>query len=482
MTPEELGHLVEHLRSQSRETECVEFKHNNTEPQEIGEYISALANSAALHREKQAFILWGVEDGTHELVGTAFRPRQRKMGNEELENWLLHILAPGVGLHIHEGEVDERHVVVFEIQAASHQPVSFAGVEYIRVGSYKKKLRGHPEKERALWALFAEKPFEECVAAANVSSDEVLSLIDYTSCFRLLGIPLPDNRQAIFERLAAEKIILPCLGDRFDITNVGAVLFASDLRQFSRLARKAPRVVIYKSDNRTETIKEQAGAKGYAVGFEGLVDYISDQLPQNEEIEKALRRQVRVFPELAIRELVANALIHQDFSLTGTGPMIEVFCDRMEITNPGLPLIDTLRFIDEPPQSRNETLAGLMRRMNICEERGSGIDKVIVQVEAFQLPAPDFRTTTSHTVAVLFGPREFAEMDRQDRIRACYQHACLWYVSGKQMTNASLRQRLKIKKKSYPIASRIIRDTIDADLIRHAGGTRKDAKYVPFWA
>lgn len=188
-----------------------------------------------------------------------------------------------------------------------------------------------------------------------------------------------------------------------------------------------------------------------------------------------------MYPAIAIRELVANALIHQDFNLTGTGPMIEIFSDRMEISNPGLPLIDTLRFIDEPPRSRNETLAALMRRLNICEERGSGIDKVISAVEVFQLPAPDFRTTTNHTIAVLLGPREFADMDRADRIRACYQHACLWFVSGKHMTNTSLRERLKIDKKNYPMASRIIRDTIDVGLIKQAGGSRKDAKYIPFW-
>jgi predicted HTH transcriptional regulator len=180
--------------------------------------------------------------------------------------------------------------------------------------------------------------------------------------------------------------------------------------------------------------------------------------------------------------LVINALIHQDFNLTGTGPMVEIFTDRMEITNPGLPLIDTLRFIDEPPRSRNETLAGMMRRMSLCEERGSGIDKVIAAIEEFQLPAPDFRVTSQHTVAVLLGPRHFAAMDRQDRIRACYQHACLWYVSGKHMTNATLRDRLQIPKTNYPLASRIIRDTAVAGLIHQAGGSRKNAKYVPFWA
>jgi ATP-dependent DNA helicase RecG len=125
-------------------------------------------------------------------------------------------------------------------------------------------------------------------------------------------------------------------------------------------------------------------------------------------------------------------------------------------------------------------LAALMRRMNICEERGSGIKKVIAAVETFQLPAPDFRTTPQHTIAVLFAPRAFANMDRQERVRACYQHACLWFVSGKRMTNSSLRQRLRIE--DHSVASRVIRDTIAAELIRQAGGSTRDANYVPFWA
>ena len=175
---------------------------------------------------------------------------------------------------------------------------------------------------------------------------------------------------------------------------------------------------------------------------------------------------VRMYPELAVRELVANALIHQDFTITGAGPTVEMFADRMEITNPGRPLIDPLRFIDEPPRSRNEAIASVMRRANICEEPGSGIDKVISMVESFHFPAPDFRVTEGSTVAVLLGPRDFSHMDRGDRTRACYQHACLCYVSGKRMTNATLRNRLEIKDSNYPMASRIIRDTVASKLIK----------------
>lgn len=485
MTPTELEKLLRGLVALPHETEWVEFKHNVAAPEDIGEYISALANSAALHGKNRGYIAWGVEDGTRALLGTSFRPRAAKVGNEELENWLTHQLHPPIHFLIHEADIDGKHFVLVEVPAAAHTPVRFKDFEYIRVGSIKKKLRDHPEKERALWALFATSAFEDGIALPAASSDQVLSLIDYPNYFRLMQQPLPDNRALILDRLGSERMITRLDGDQFDITNLGAILFARNLAEFPRLARKALRVIIYRGTNRVETIKEQPGGKGYAIGFEGAVKYINDQLPQNEQIGQALRHEVRMYPELAIRELVANALIHQDFSVTGAGPMVEIFSDRMEISNPGVPLIDPLRFIDEPPRSRNETLAALMRRLSICEERGSGIDKVITQVELFQLPPPDFRVTQTSTIAVLLGPRDFSKMDRTERIRACYQHACLWFVSGKRMTNASLRQRLGIKDSNYPVASRVIRDTVEVGWIKpHSGGSesKKDASYVPFWA
>ena len=191
-----------------------------------------------------------------------------------------------------------------------------------------------------------------------------------------------------------------------------------------------------------------------------------------------------MYPEPAIRELVANALIHQDFSITGAGPMIEIFTDRMEITNPGLPLVKTERFLDTPPRSRNETLASLMRRAGICEERGSGVDKVVFQTEFYQLPAPIFETPENNTRAVLFAHKKLSAMDRADRVRACYLHACLRFVERDPMTNSSLRVRFGIQEHNSAIASRIIRDTIEENLIKpyNPEQGKKFAKYVPFWA
>ncbi len=374
---------------------------------------------------------------------------------------------------------------------ATHAPIRFGSEALIRIGSHNKKLKDYPTREAALWASFASTPFEVGIARADVRAAEVLALLDFSGAFDLLRIPLPSNQAGILARLADEKLIVRKPGSAYDITNLGAVLFAKDLNRFDRLGRKALRVIKYRGAGRTETEREwrdTPSQRGYALAFEPAVAYINSQLPQNEPIGQAFRREVRMYPETAIRELVANTLIHQDFSVTGSGPMVEIFAERMEITNPGEPLVDTLRFIDTPPRSRNEGLAAMMRRMKICEEGGTGIDKVVGAIELFQLPAPDFAAIMTmqpgFTRATLFAHKTYAEMDPKDRIRACYQHACLCFVTGKRMTNSSLRERLGIEDANAAQASRLIRESVKAGLVRlyDPDARRKNASYLPFWA
>lgn len=297
-------------------------------------------------------------------------------------------------------------------------------------------------------------------------------------------MPLPDNRVGILAALTAEGLIQEAVGSRWNITNLGAIMFARQLQSFQHLARKTVRLIMYRGSSRVETIREIEGSKGYAVGFEGLIGYLKALLPSNEEIGKAFRSEAPMYPELAIRELVANAIIHQDFSITGTGPMIELFDTRMEITNPGVPLVATERFLDSPPRSRNEALASFMRRLNICEERGTGIDKVVFQTELYQLPAPMFEVTDHHTRSILFSYKTFAEMDKEERARACYLHCCLKYVNREPMNNPSLRERFGIEAKSMSMVSRVIKDAIDLGLIRPYDPLvgPKAIRYIPFWA
>jgi ATP-dependent DNA helicase RecG len=318
----------------------------------------------------------------------------------------------------------------------------------------------------------------------RVSSEQITQLLDYPAYFDLMNRPLPEHRSSILQALADDDLIHRSDAGSWDITNLGAILFAKHLDQFPSLRRKAIRVIQYQGNSRIATIREQTGGKGYANGFEGLMTYINGLLPSKEMIEQALRKTIPMYPELAVRELVANALIHQDFTVTGTGPMVEIFEDRMEITNPGSPLVDTDRFLDSPPKSRNEALAALMRRMGICEERGSGVDKVVDQTEINHLPAPMFEVRGDSTRSILFAPRPLSEMSKQDRIRACTFHAVLRYVNRDYMTNASLRERFGIPPSNRSTASRFIKEALEARAIKPYDETaaRKLMRYIPFWA
>jgi len=476
--------LVRELCKLPHETEWVEFKGNNQDPHLIGEYISALSNAAALNGKAFAYMVWGVEDGSHVFTGTSFSPASARKGNEPLETWLLRLLSPKIHFGFFELNLDGHSVVLLEIGRAFRHPVRFQNEAFIRVGQVKKPLKDAPERERELWRILDRTLFEDLPAVEHISSDEVLRMLDYTVYFDLLELPLPANREGILTALKNDNLIRACEAGGWDITNLGAILFAKKLGDFPQLKRKAIRVIQYRGAGRTDTLREQEISKGYASGFEGLITYIHGLLPVNEVIEKALRKTVAVFPELAVRELVANALIHQAFFVTGAGPMVEIFDDRIEITNPGEPLVDTQRFVDTPPKSRNETLASMMRRFRICEERGSGIDKVIAQIEIYQLPAPLFEVPEGFTRVVLFAHKPLIAMDKAERVRACYLHACLKYVSREFLTNASLRERFGVEEKNKAAVSRYIREAVDAGVIKpfDEDAVRKLMKYVPFWA
>lgn len=484
MSEERFFALISDLLRQPGETPWVEFKENNCEAVMVGKRISALANAARLADKPFGYLLWGVRDGDHALIGTTFEPARETRQSNPLAMWLAQRLKPSVAFTFHSLHYQGAQLVLLEIPAAVGSPVEFDGTPYVRIGSGTPRLSEFPEYQRKLWSKLESHAWETGVAAQFLTGDEVLARLDYTAYFDLTGQPLPDNRNGIFEKLQADDLVQPDVGGRWNITKLGAILYAKRLQDFpSSIARKAIRFVAYDGLSRADTVKHrQDGLKGYAVGFTALIDYIDSLMPRNEHIGKAFREEQPLYPSIAIRELVANALIHQDMTITGAGPMVEMFKDRLEITNPGKPLVQPERFLDFPPRSRNEALASLMRRMRLCEEQGTGIDKVFAAVELHQLPPPDFREEGDAVRAVLYAPRRFADMTPQERVRACYQHAALKSVSGQRMSNASLRERLGIEAHNAAQASAIIRLALKEGLIRVADPAHPKSGYVPFWA
>ena len=466
-TPEQ----VDVWRQSASELPRLEFKEAKSQfdNRKLYEYCVAMAN----------------EGGGYLLLGVADKPPRPVVGTQAFRDpvAMAEKLFEAVGFRVDIEEMahPDGRVVVFDIPARPR------GTAYHLEGKYLMRAGQAlvPMSEDQLRRIFAEgePDWLEEHSKAGLEAQQVVELLDTQTFFELLKAPYPTERSAVIDRLARERLIDE-VGGTYSMRRLGGLLLAKKLEDFPDLARKAARVVVYTGSSKAETRLDQTGTKGYAVGFQGLVRFVMAQLPQNEVIEDALRKEVKLVPEIAIRELVANALIHQDVRMTGVSVMVEIYSNRVEISNPGEPVVPVERFIDGY-QSRNERLADLMRRMGVCEEKSSGIDRVVQAAEVYQLPAPDFRAGHRRTAVTIYGPREFEGMDRADRIRACYQHCALRWVMSERMTNESLRERFHLPENKRAITSQIIAATIEASLIKadeKVGSSRKYARYLPFWA
>ena len=190
------------------------------------------------------------------------------------------------------------------------------------------------------------------------------------------------------------------------------------------------------------------------------------------------------FPLPAVREAIANSLIHQDLYITGAAPVVEIFDNRIEVTNPGTPLVDVLRIIDNPPKSRNEKLASLMRRLKMCEELGRGWDRMVLACEAQYLPAPRIEVFQENTKVTLFSEISFSNISMEDKLWSCYLHACLMYIQGDALTNKSLRERFNVSETSAGSISRLIKEAISQGKIKalDPDTAKRYMRYIPIWA
>lgn len=448
--------------------------------EKLSRHLSAFANLPG-----GGFMVFGIEDKSGAVIGVS--PQASKSILEKLSNLGRDAIDPVIRID-HSTELYQGKPLLFvQIEESSEKPVHLrsGGLEdsYIRSGGSTRKAS---RQEIGGLMLNSKTPqFENLHCSSLKSGDEILTTLDFRGIYELLDKPIPQDRTEILRFLVSEKLV-----DKHDtgyyITNLGALSAAHSLHEFEGLSRKAVRLIRYDGLNKEKTKKEFPGSKGYAISFQALIDFINALLPGSEIIKDALRGDTMIYPELALRELIANALIHQDFSVRGSGPMIEIFDDRMEISNPGklLPSKKIDRLIGATPESRNELLASVFRRFNICEERGSGFQKAVSEIELFGLPPLKFIEEENSFRVVIYSPRKFANMSLDERVEATYQHSIIRYYSSSGLTNASLRERFKMNESQRPQISLVIKEALVRNRIKAKdpnNSSTKFAEYVPFW-
>ena len=480
--PKAIRLLDSSLKPIPQEINEVDWKEDlSVNEKKLKNHISAFANHPG-----GGFLIFGIENRNGKIKG--IDKIDTKFIVENLTNLSRDCLNPSVQIDNAMISYENCNLLFIFIKESLVKPVHLKekSIEdcFIRSGGTTRKATRH--EVGGLMLNSKTLRFEELHATKLISGEEVLNLLDYGTVLSLLDKPIPKTRENTLKWLEDEKMIKR-YNDGYYITNLGAISCSRELIKFDDLSRKNIRLIKYKGKNKVETEREYSGKKGYAVGFEGLIEFIKSMLPSSEIFKTALRKSISVYPDIAIRELIANALIHQDFSIMGKGPMIEIYDDRIEISNPGrlLPGKRIDRLIGTPPESRNELLASSFRRYGICEERGTGFEKVVFQIELFGLPPIKFLEDENSFKTILYVPKKFSEMSQEEKIEACYQHSVLKFLSNSSMNNTSLRERFKLNEKYRSVISRLIKDALDKNRVKLKDSLIKSTKfneYYPYWA
>lgn len=480
--------LIYSLIGYPNETEWLEFKSNNNDADRIAKDISALANSAAFHGRDCAYKIWGISDDDHKLIGTTFDPfRQKAKGNQDLLIWLKTHLSHNANYDFSEIYFENKKYIVLTIYAATNQPVRYNSIAYIRSGSSTTTLSGGSATESELWRKLQRNDFELQGAIKNDASSKISSFLYIDAYYELNRLTQPSSLEGILTDFIEQEIIKKQDDGTYTITNLGALLLAKDLSAFPNLRKRPLRILRFEGNGNFNILDDKTFNEGYAISLQRAEDYIKAVIPSKEVIDGAFRRIVYAYPQRAIRELLSNIVIHQDLTVTTSGPLVNIFDNRIEFCNPGVSLIPLERVLNAQPKTRNNALVNQLRLMDPCEEGGTGWDLAVAACEEYHMVAPKIESSEElGTKVTLYHGGAYPHMTKHERMDAAYWHACLKYASGESMNNQSLRERFGLdnEQKNTLAISRLIKECCKEGLIKaedENAGT-KYKRYIPSWA
>ena len=347
--------------SLSDEQEWFEFKENWFQPETLGEYISALSNAAAFHHKKYAFFIWGVNDKTHEIIGTIFN-QYTHYNDEPYQNFLARNLSPSIDFSFEEVEIEGKRVVVLVIPAAVEIPTSFKHNRYIRIGSSKCNLKDYPKREIKLFKILDKR--EETIETVKAKYQDLTFqklfgyygskgiVLNQKTFIKNLGLKNDDGEFNLLAQLLSDNSHFPLRVSIFEGKTKGSNLFS--VREFGN------NCLLYTLDE--------------LLRYGDVLNII-----QADETDRVVeRKEVSLFDNKAFREAIINAILHNKW-VEGNEPMISVFSDRIEILSRGtLAPAQTIEgFYLGESIPVNEKLSEIFLQLHISEKSGRGVPKII---------------------------------------------------------------------------------------------------------
>lgn len=399
MTKAEIHALIERLRAEPRETEWLEFKSKRHNSEEIGQYLSALANAAAVHGKLKGYLVFGIEDETHDIIGTELDPERAKgKGNEPLLIWLARLLQPNVGFDHFRTSVSGKPVVLFTINPAFDRPVKFSGTAYIRVGSNKTALSNHPEKERIIWSRRGDWTGQICEQATidNLDPEAIAKArLEYKMKYPDKTNDLEDWDDTTFLNKAKVTI-------RGQITNAALILLGKD-ESSSLLTPSVARLSWFLKDSDNQEQDYEHFGPPAIQWAEKLTEKIRNLKIRALPSGTLFPVELLQYDAWVLREALHNCIAHQDYGMNARINVVE-FPDRLMFTNQGSFLpgsVESVILQDVPPEVyRNPFLAEAMVNLNMIDTQGGGIKRMFTTQAKRYFPMPDYNLNDHDRVAV----------------------------------------------------------------------------------
>lgn len=463
---------IDQIITRPREGNNLEFKEASAQfdTKKLLEYCAAIAN------EQGGQLVLGVTDKYPRLVkGTAAFQNLETIEHQMLVKLRLRVL-------VQERMYEGKRVLVFQIPPRPMgSPIVLDGKYLMRAGESLTSMT--PDQLRRI----LDEPKGEYllrVALEGLSVESIFKLLDVEPFWDLSDSEIPRSDAQKLDVLRNHHILRES-GSRWSITNLGALMFARDFHSF-HFPGHGLRFVRYSGNNKVHATKDVTFERGFALAFEEFLLTVQSEIPVDERIAAAFRETAPLYRPVVLRELIANAIVHQDFEVDGSHVLVEMYENRIEVTNRGKPILEVVRFV-EHTKPRNPELAKIMRQLKMCEARGSGLQRVLDDNDRFGRPDPQFRTGDDITKAVIIGRQNFSDMPMDERVWAAFMHCCLKWVSSDYLTNASLRKRFGLADSKSSLVSNVIVAALEQKLIgpRQTADltmSKRHAKYVPFYA
>lgn len=397
--PDRFRALVDELCRLPGETEWVEFKANYQSPQAIGEYISALANAACWKAKPRGYLVFGINDETHEVVGTSFNPYTKKAkGNQDLLLWLKTGLHPNLGFETHIVDHPGGRVVLFEINPARNEPVSFQGQSFIRIGSSKTRLDRHPEIARAIWTRGSDWSAEICTDATLADLDQ--QALEKAREQFIVKHPAQANEVANWDdvTLLNKARVLK----QGEVTHT-ALLLLGRPEAATLLSPAVAKISWILKDADNQELGYEHFGPPFLLAGDRLQNRIRNLVVRTMPSGTLFPKEITQYDPWVIREALHNCIAHQDYQLRGVIRVVE-FPDRVLLKNVGdfLPGdVETVIWQDAPQSIyRNPFLADAMVELNLIDTQGGGIKRMFETQRRRSFPLPYYDLTKPGVVTV----------------------------------------------------------------------------------